>query len=426
MGANPNDDAEGPKTSKRSFLKLVGSSALALGSVAGAGVGAAQESDTPNYSSVMFKEVNPEEEYFVLLNASSGDIYLSGAVAAMGYEGSEEQRRAFPDEPKREYAPDGPVAYVYNPLKVATGAKDVPDADVTLGFDEPVMSDDQSDVYTVLDSDGDVMARSDAAETGYDHELEILGTGDDPAHYRFFATSLAPDPYTNEKWDDMNSGVWEGWVPGNGEGIDRYYFNDRISEFEITEGEAVVEVDGERVDPEALNAGYRHSIRIQGTGDPANYWFWTSSDIEPAPGTLEKWDEVVEHEPVPSQAAKGWVTSEENVDKFYFDGYLDQFAFLEGDADVTLDTKPLHTVEITGRGEPTNYRFDVDGDLYWKDGMKERWDEVSDEGSVDGWVTDTDDVDQYSFTGEITEFAFEQGSATVVLDGEDVSGSIAD
>ncbi|MFC6725632.1 hypothetical protein ACFQE1_14905 [Halobium palmae] len=173
-------------------------------------------------------------------------------------------------------------------------------------------------------------------------------------------------------------------------------------------------------------------VDITGANDePARYRLGTSGALVPAPGTVERWDSTTE------TTAEGWVPGSQGSDTYYFAGGLVDFEFVEGAGRVTVNGRPVdpaavragweHSITIRGRGEPTNYVFEVSGGISPTDTeTKERWDEfgganpVGEPTRVDGWVTAEGDVDTFFFDGEVERFAFERGDATVEVDARPV------
>lgn len=79
---------------------------------------------------------------------------------------------------------------------------------------------------------------------------------------------------------------------------------------------------------------------------------------------------------------------------------------------------PTKSLVVRGTGVATNYRITVDGSIM-ADSDVEAWD-VIDGGSVQGWVTETSDVDNFLITGEVTNVEMLQGDAIVTVDGEEI------
>jgi PKD repeat protein len=161
------------------------------------------------------------------------------------------------------------------------------------------------------------------------------------------------------------------------------------------------------------------TLRIQGTGTTTEYSFEVDGELTPDSDTIEQWDDVSD------TGATGWVTETEDVDRFTFTGDFTTFEFLRGEADVfvngelvdpTSSSSPS-SLSIQGTGTTTEYSFEVDGELTPDSDTIEQWDDVSGTGAT-GWVTETEDVDRFTFTGEITTFEFLQGEADVFVDGE--------
>ncbi|UIP01464.1 hypothetical protein Hbl1158_15110 (plasmid) [Halobaculum sp. CBA1158] len=175
-------------------------------------------------------------------------------------------------------------------------------------------------------------------------------------------------------------------------------------------------------DTDGGTAEYDHTLEVRGTGTATNYEFAVDGDLAGG-GDLEQWDSIE------GSSASGWVTEQGHVDTFRFTGSVASFAFAQGEAEVLLDGEQVdpasfgesehdHTLAVRGTGTATNYEFTVDGELSGG-GDLEQWDSV-DGSSASGWVTDPDHTDTFQFTGSVTSFAFAQGEAEVLLDGEQV------
>jgi len=76
------------------------------------------------------------------------------------------------------------------------------------------------------------------------------------------------------------------------------------------------------------------------------------------------------------------------------------------------------TLEVKGNGTQTNYEFTVTGDLTGT-GDLEQWDDVSG-ATATGWITEEAHVDTFYFSGDVAEFTFHEGEATVHIGGEPV------
>ena len=171
-----------------------------------------------------------------------------------------------------------------------------------------------------------------------------------------------------------------------------------------------------------VSVGYRNSLKIQGSGEPAEYSFEVSDGLDPVEKTIEDWDSVSE------TGATGWVTTASHVDEFTFGGELTNFEFLSGQADVyvngkqvdpTTDATSPSELKIQGAGEPTEYSFEVSDTLTPVEKTIEDWDSVSETGAT-GWVTTSSHVDTFTYTGELTNFEFLSGRAAVYIDGKQV------
>jgi hypothetical protein len=90
--------------------------------------------------------------------------------------------------------------------------------------------------------------------------------------------------------------------------------------------------------------------------------------------------------------------------------------------DSTDDTTSLpNIIELEGTGVTANYEFTVSEELQRTDSV-ESWDDVSG-STVNGYVTETSDYDAFEFSGEVTDFAFLEGDATVYVNGTEVDPS---
>lgn len=170
-------------------------------------------------------------------------------------------------------------------------------------------------------------------------------------------------------------------------------------------------------------------LTIKGQGEATNYQVAVSGDLQENPddGPLEPDVDTLE-----GSIAEGWVTTPEHVDSFRFTGDLLAFQFLEGNATVLLNggevdsdslgTDLPHVITITGTGEPAHYNFSVSGDLAPNpdEGALELQNDNLDSPRADGWVTTPKHVDSFRYSGNVSEFTFTQGNATVRVNGEEV------
>ncbi|MFB6159816.1 MAG: hypothetical protein ABEJ61_01410 [Haloferacaceae archaeon] len=162
-----------------------------------------------------------------------------------------------------------------------------------------------------------------------------------------------------------------------------------------------------------------NTLEIVGTGVETNYEFGVSESLAGAEGSVESWDELS------GTTANGWVTDSGDSDVYQYAGEVTEFTFRSGEATVYRNgtkvdpsqfAETTHTLEIVGTGVETNYEFGVSESLAGAEGSVESWDELSGT-TANGWVTDSGDSDVYEFVGEVTEFTFRSGEATVYLDG---------
>jgi hypothetical protein len=101
-------------------------------------------------------EVASEEEYVVFENTEIDDVDVSGHVVAFEY--------GNPDTDQRRKLPDETVIGGGQSLIVATGAKEVPIADVTLDYEGEVLNNDGNDIVSLLTPDeSTVLAKGDGS-----------------------------------------------------------------------------------------------------------------------------------------------------------------------------------------------------------------------------------------------------------------------
>jgi hypothetical protein len=176
-------------------------------------------------------------------------------------------------------------------------------------------------------------------------------------------------------------------------------------------------------------------LTITGDGESANYEFTVSDSLEanPSEGELER-----DNDAIAGTLANGWVTDPEHVDSYRFTGDVVDFHFEEGRASVTLDGasadpdtlgKSLPNVLVVrGEGEPTNYEFTVSewlaSDATGPD--LELGNDRIDGRTANGWVTEPSHEDGYRFRGSLTDAQFLRGTATVLLNGRDVTDRFTD
>lgn len=133
---------------RRDFVVGVSTTVAAALGVAGGGTVLASEHSTV----LVFREVNPGQEYVIIGNTGESEIDLSGYWMEFELGQQVSQARQFPE---------GTTIEAGGTLKVASGAVSVEDA-VSLGYTGEVMRNDGSDTMAVLAPDEEtVVIRSD-------------------------------------------------------------------------------------------------------------------------------------------------------------------------------------------------------------------------------------------------------------------------
>ncbi|EJN59176.1 lamin tail domain-containing protein [Halogranum rubrum] len=122
-------------STRRTFLAGVGAAATGL---VGANTVMAQED-----SALRFATVDATGEYVVVENTGDSPFDLSGYYMEFEYKQNVSQSRQFPS---------GAVVDAGGTLTVASGAKDVADADVTFGYEGSVIND-EVDYLAILEPD---------------------------------------------------------------------------------------------------------------------------------------------------------------------------------------------------------------------------------------------------------------------------------
>lgn len=110
-----------------------------------AAVGIGTGTSTQKHStSLVFREINPEDEWVVIENIGSSTIDLSGYYMEFELGQEVSQTSEFPE---------GTTIEPGETLKVASGASEVGDADISFDYDGSVINDDRSDTLAILEPD---------------------------------------------------------------------------------------------------------------------------------------------------------------------------------------------------------------------------------------------------------------------------------
>lgn len=177
---------------------LVGAAAL----VSGAGVQTAiGQDDSPPLA---FVEVAAEAEYVIIANVSGETFDLTGY--SINFEVGQEVDQV------SEFT-DGTAIEAGGQLKIATGYKDVEDADVTFDYTgNGAIRNDGSDVVGIIDSEGEIVIRhnNDA------HWINAIDDGGDGGDDGDDGTDGGADDGT----DDDDNGTGDGTDDGDDDGTD--------------------------------------------------------------------------------------------------------------------------------------------------------------------------------------------------------------
>lgn len=134
---------------------LVGTG-FAIAGVAGASTAFAAQ-DNGSQPNITFGETNAEEEWLVLHNEGDSAVSIQGYYLNWEHANdNQDQWDQFTDDTGATSIPAG------DSITVASGYKEVEDADVTFDNDAGRMNNNQEDVYAIMASDQEtVIARSD-------------------------------------------------------------------------------------------------------------------------------------------------------------------------------------------------------------------------------------------------------------------------
>lgn len=126
----------------------------AIGAVATVGIGATQVigADMPSIKI----DINAEAEYVTLTNTGDSEADLSNYRIDLEYSDQTTQ-----DQPLE----DNTVIPAGDSIRVGTGSKTEGDVDQDLGYDKAMLNNENPDVVALLNTDGDVVAKSNDSST---------------------------------------------------------------------------------------------------------------------------------------------------------------------------------------------------------------------------------------------------------------------
>ncbi|MWG33211.1 hypothetical protein [Halomarina oriensis] len=238
---------------------------------------------------------------------------------------------------------------------------------------EATRRDDGSSSDDGSSDDGDDSASDGDSSTPSEYELEVVGRGD-YTRYQFSVTGGIVSLEDGEEAPNGASSV-KGHLAG---GVDPYRITGAVESFEFTRREADLRLDGEAVTPDELVE------KTQQTTDDG------SDDSDDSTGDSGG-----------SDSGSGGSDGGDDSD--------------DGDTGHGGTSDGPHELLILGNGDYARYRVEVSEGIY----SKEDGEETPNGGSsVTGHVAGGKDL--FEFTGEVTDFEFETGTATVYLDNERV------
>lgn len=163
---------EDPKPTRRGVLALTGTLTVTGFGLGTGGNARAQttEASSGHADSITFGEIHNKGEWLVLQNEGDEDLEISGFKIDFEYEQQEDQTSKFHDSSGATMIPAGGSIIVSTGAPTSEGGTPAEDPDVEFDFGDQVMRDDESDVYAILDPEGNVVARSDEDRNGTDGE----------------------------------------------------------------------------------------------------------------------------------------------------------------------------------------------------------------------------------------------------------------
>jgi len=142
-------------------------------------------------------QVASEEEYVVFENTEMDDVDISGYVVAFEY--------GNPDTDQRRKLPDDTVIGGGQSLIVATGAKEVPIADVKFDYEGEVLNNDDHDVVALLTPDeSTVIAKSNGGSDSTTTTTEDDEGSDDGGDESDGGDDRTTSTETEDQSDDAN------------------------------------------------------------------------------------------------------------------------------------------------------------------------------------------------------------------------------
>jgi predicted extracellular nuclease len=169
----------------------------AVATLATVGVGASQVIGQESLP-IEVTQVASEEEYVMFENTEMDNVDVSGYVVAFEY--------GNPDTDQRRKLPDGTVIGGGQSLIVATGAKEVPIADVKLDYEGEVLNNDDHDVVALLTPDeSTVIASSEETSDSMTTTTTEDGEGsDDGGEESSDGDDETTSTETEDRSDDTN------------------------------------------------------------------------------------------------------------------------------------------------------------------------------------------------------------------------------
>lgn len=256
---------------------------------------------------------------------------------------------------------------------------------------------------------------SDSSGSNTENTLTVRGTGTATNYSLSVSEELVELASSLEDYETIDGTTVDAWVTTS-EHVDKFGYNGEVINFEILQGGPIeITRNGEPVTIAELNdAQLSVGISVTETDGLTATLAATDSSSSTSASVSYDWD-------IGGTAYTGQSISHSFESPGTYEVSLT--AEDENGATTTASTEVTVTypneLKIQGTGTATQYSVTVDGKFQPKAGTTESWDDVSDTGAV-GWVTDPDDVDQFTYDGEISSFEFIEGNATVFVNDEEI------
>lgn len=157
-----------PTQTRRGILALTGALTVAGLGTAGNALSQTTDASSNHDDWITFGEINTEGEWLVLHNEGDEDLDITGYTIVFGFEEEQDHTKQFEEKYGATMIPAGGSITVATGAPASQDGTPAEDPDVEFDFGTAKMPDDGSDVYAILDPEGNEVARSDEDRHGTD------------------------------------------------------------------------------------------------------------------------------------------------------------------------------------------------------------------------------------------------------------------